>query len=389
MIGCPAWSTSRSGEANSERVGSPLLAGNDRISPHLPTRLLRSWERSTATNDIVGFVDELLRGVGQVMFQNSPISGLLFVIGLFVGGWQFAAYAILGTAASTLTARWLGVPAATLKTGLYGYNGTLAGVALAYYLGGAPLLPLYVVFASIVTAIVAAAIGNLLDTWRIPALSGPFVVTTGVFILGILGTNRLGIGLGAPAASGATIDGSGMWEGILRGVAQVFFQSNAWVGAIFLLGLLASSQIDVVMALVGSAAGLATGWMLGLDAGTLALGLMGYNAVLTMIALGGLYYVFDRHSFLLALIAAATSTVVTVALSAAVAPFGGHIYTAPFVVTTWLFIAARPFLHTLQAAPQNDAASSEGRLNLYRLSGHWWEERAGRVVPPLLATGRE
>jgi urea transporter len=348
---------------------------------NLPTRLFHPWKHAAASNRLVEFIDEILRGIGQVMFQNSPITGLFFLAGLFVGGWQFGIYGLLGTTASTLTARWLGVPASAVQAGVYGYNGTLVGVALAFYLADNALLPVYVIFAAAVSAVVAGAIGNLLSTWNVPALTGPFVVTTWFFALGIYGLGQLGAGAnaGRPAfpaiTSGerAALDLTQIGQGFFHGVAEVFFQDSVAVGILFLLGLLVSSRIDCLMAAVGSIVGLATGWLLGVDAGSLTLGLMGYNAVLTMIALAGLFYVLDRNSFALALIAGATSVVVTVALSAIVAPYGGHVYTAPFVVTTWMFIAAKPYLHRVRAVPQVDATTPEGNLNLYRLSGHWWE----------------
>jgi urea transporter len=353
---------------------------------NLATRLFLPWKHTAAGNTLVGFIDEILRGFGQVMFQNSPITGLCFLIGLFVGGWQFGVYGLLGTAASTLAARWIGVPDSAVGAGLYGYNGTLVGVALAYYLAGNALLPVYVAFGGIVSAIVAGAVGNVLATWQVPALTGPFVVTTWFFALGIYGLDQLDAGAnsGVPAlpalTSGAraNLDLGQIWGGLFHGVSQVFFQDSAVVGIIFLLGILASSRIDCVMAATGSAVGLATGWALGVDGGSLTLGLMGYNAVLTLMALAGLFYVLDRVSFFLALIAGATSVVVTVALSAFVAPYGGHIYTAPFVVTTWIFIAAKPFLHRVRAVPPADATTPEGNLNLYRVTGHWWE-RASKI----------
>jgi urea transporter len=348
---------------------------------NLPTRLFLPWKQAAASNAVAGFLDEVLRGIGQVMFQNSPITGLLFLIGLFVGGWQFGVYGLLGTVASTLAARWLGVPSSAIQAGLYGYNGTLVGVALAFYLADNALLPVYVVFAAAVSAVVAGAIGNMLSTWSVPALTGPFVVTTWFFALGIYGLDQLqaGANAGRPAlptiTSGerAALDLSQLGQGVFHGVAEVFFQGSVIVGILFLLGLLVSSRIDCLMAIVGSVVGLATGWVLGVDADSLTLGLMGYNAVLTMIALAGLFYVLDLSSLALALIASATSVVVTVALSAIVAPYGGHVYTAPFVITTWLFIAAKPYLHRLRAVPPADATTPEGNLNLYRLTGHWWE----------------
>ena len=168
------------------------LSWAGRIGINPPTHLFRIWKRAAASNALLGFVDEVLRGLGQVMFQNSPLTGLLFLAGLFVGGWQFGAYGLLGTAAATLAARWFGVPGAAVGAGLYGYNGALVGVALAFYLADNTLLPFYVACGGVVSAIVAGAIGNILATWQVPALTGPFVVTAWFFTLGSYGLDQVG-----------------------------------------------------------------------------------------------------------------------------------------------------------------------------------------------------
>lgn len=345
------------------------------------SRALRAWEHASEANPVIGFVDELLRGMGQVMFQNSPITGLFFLIGFFVGSWEFGIYAIVGTAVSTLTARWLGVPASLTKVGLYGYNGTLVGIGLAFYLADNTWLPIYILVASATVTIVTAAIGNVVGTWQMPALTAPFVVTTWIFALGIYGFNRIEAGAESQApvlpalalAERASLGFRDVLDGFLLGPAQVFFQGKVIIGVLFLIGILCSSHIDFSMAIAGSLVGLGTGWVLGMDASTLTAGLAGYNAVLTMMALGGLFYVIDINSVLLAILAAIGSVVVMVALTALAAPYGAHVYTAPFVLVTWIFIAAKPFLHRLKAVPPADATTPEGNINLYRIRGHWWD----------------
>ncbi len=345
---------------------------------------LGTWEDLSARNSLVGFVDELLRGMGQVMFQNSPITGLFFLIGFFVGSLEFGIYAILGTAVSTGTAHWLGVPSSLTKVGLYGYNGTLVGIGLAFYLGDNTWLPIYILVASATVTIVTAAIGNVVGAWQMPALTAPFVVTTWIFALGIYGFNRIDAGVESQApvfpalalGERASLGFRDVLDGFLLGPAEVFFQGKIIIGVLFLIGILCSSHIDFSMAIAGSLVGLGTGWVLGMDAGTLSAGLAGYNAVLTMMALGGLFYVLDLNSVLVAVLAAVGSVVVLVALDAIVAPYGAHVYTAPFVLVTWLFIAAKPFLHRLKAVPPADATTPEGNINLYRLKGHWWDRRS-------------
>jgi urea transporter len=343
---------------------------------------IHRWESAAATYPIVRFIDAVLRGFGQVMFQNNPITGLFFLIGLFVGGLEFGSYALLACVVSTATAYWLGVPSTAISSGLYGYNAVLVGVALVFYLDTTWTLVPYAIVGAFAACIASAAIGNILGTWQIPALTGPFVVTIWLFALGIYGFSKVenGANSQAPAlpelmqGGRASLGGSDLLEGLFKGVSEVFFQNSIWIGVMFLVGIFFSSQIDAAMALIGSLIGLAAGWFLGVSQDSLVLGLMGYNGVLTMIALAGLFYKLDVNSIILAAIAVVISVVVSIALTAFAAPYGGHIYTAPFVLTTYAFIAAKPFLHRVTAVSPADAVTPEEQINLYRRV-HWWSER--------------
>lgn len=44
------------------------------------------------------------RGIGQVMFQNNALSGLLMLIGIFLNSWQMGLLAVSSNIISTLTA---------------------------------------------------------------------------------------------------------------------------------------------------------------------------------------------------------------------------------------------------------------------------------------------
>ena len=70
------------------------------------------------------------RGIGQVMFQNNALSGLLMLIGIACNSWQLAILAIAGTIVSTLTASLLKYNKRDIRDGLYGFNGTLVGIAI-------------------------------------------------------------------------------------------------------------------------------------------------------------------------------------------------------------------------------------------------------------------
>ncbi len=95
--------------------------------------------RQVLTHPLGRFADRVLRGVGQVMMQNNPLTGQLFLIGIFFNDWVAGLYALLGTAVATETAMLIGAPRDEVSQGLFGLNGTLTALGLAFYLERNPI----------------------------------------------------------------------------------------------------------------------------------------------------------------------------------------------------------------------------------------------------------
>ena len=64
-----------------------------------PRRAADTWTRLTRTNPTVASIDALLRGTGQVMFQNNSLTGLLFLVGIFVNSAKLGGAGLLGRGA--------------------------------------------------------------------------------------------------------------------------------------------------------------------------------------------------------------------------------------------------------------------------------------------------
>ena len=194
-----------------------------------------------------------------------------------------------------------------------------------------------------------AALLNLLGTWRIPALTAPFVLTTLLFVLACARFGRLHTTDVLPTAglpTAATVEGivtaSTIIEGLFNGVAQVFFQGNAITGVFFAAGLLISSRAACVAALLGSLVGLLVSWGMGAAEPAIRAGAFGFNSVLTAIALGSGFLVLNAASAAYATLAVVLTTVVFAAMSAALEPLGMPALTSPFVLVVWLFLLASP-----------------------------------------------
>jgi urea transporter len=341
-----------------------------------PRRVADGWTRAARGNPAVGVVDALLRGVGQVMFQNNPLTGAIFLVGILVNSPRLAGAGLLGLAASTLAAYLLGADRALIANGLFGFNGILVGIALAFFLEFDLLLAVYIVLGAAVSTVVLVALANLLSTWDMPALTAPFVLTAwlllfAVYQLGFLQPTEL-IAPAAPDPEAAVqtelrelATGSGgvtaenLAHGLFRGVGEVMFQDNLLTGLIFLAGIAVNSRVSAAFALLGSAAGLLSALALGGDGFTAYHGLYGFNAVLCAIALGGVFFVLSWRSAVYALVAAVLSVPAFAAFAVLLSPYGMPALTAPFVVVTWLFLWPKAGFRALTPVPLAEVATPE------------------------------
>lgn len=73
------------------------------------------------------------RGIGQVIFLNSPTSGAVILGGLAVSSPYLAGLGALGAVTATSTAKLAGMDSGMLKDGLWTYNGCLIGCAAAVF----------------------------------------------------------------------------------------------------------------------------------------------------------------------------------------------------------------------------------------------------------------
>src|SRR4029450_1978125 len=85
----------------------------------------------------------------------------------------------------TLAAPPLGPGRALIRAGLFGFNGILVGIALAFFFEFDFLLAIYIVLGAAVSTIVMMALSNLLSTWDMPALTAPFVLTAWLLLFAV------------------------------------------------------------------------------------------------------------------------------------------------------------------------------------------------------------
>lgn len=121
-------------------------------------------------------------------------------------------------------------------------------------------------------------------------------------------------------------------------------------GLLFLAGLLVSSRLAFVAAIVGSLIGALVAWGMGAAEAAIYSGAFGFNSVLTAIALGSVFLRPNMASLAYAALATAVTPLAYAAVSALLEPVGMPAMTLPFVLVVWVFVLAKPVFPRLKAS---------------------------------------
>ena len=310
------------------------------------------WTRTTERYRAVQFVDTVLRGAGQVMLQDNPLTGLLFLAGILWGAVAADTIAVaigtvVGLVVATLTAQLLNPDRTSLRSGLYGFNGALVGAATPTFLAGATALWIYLVLGAAMSTVAFMAISNVFQAWNVPALTFPFNLVNWLLLLAAFQFFRLQT---SPLAAGqfphhvgeaqahADIDVGYLWNTLFRNVSQIFLINDTVTGIVFVIALLVASRWAALFALLGSVVAMAMVLALGANSLDIGNGLYGLSAVLTAIALGAVFYTPSWRVLLYTLFAVMVTVVIHGALVTAFEPISLVAGTGPFVFATWLFL---------------------------------------------------
>jgi len=323
-----------------------------------------------------GFVDWTLRGIGQVVFQNNPLSGLVILLAILFNSWIYAVICVVGVVASTLTALVLRADRDLIRDGLFGFNGALVALALVAFTSAdfrsgtlpSPAMMVYLISAAAFSTMAFASLAALLGPHRVAPLTMPFVLIGWLFLLAILKFDAIDAGPMAKPVSPEQFSYAvpyvlpTWYMGIGTAIGQIFFQDNWITGYLILAGIAINSRISALMGLLGAATGAVVAAAFGGPEGAIRDGLFGYNAALTAIALGGFFLVFSWSSFFYALFGAMVATWLWASVAILLKPVGMPVLTSAFVIVTWIMLIGQYSFRALIPVPPAEATTPEDNL---------------------------
>jgi urea transporter len=329
---------------------------------------LSGWESLCASSGAVRFIDINLRGIGQVMFQDNPLSGALFFSAIVWGSIaagvpQVAICGAIAVVVATLTARVLRVDEAALRAGLYGFNGVLVGLALATFIAPGPLLWTYVALGAAVSVVTMSATANALKALGMPTLTFPFVLVTWLLLLAVYGFAGLGgdalpvedvVVPYEPVASTGLSAGDFL-QAALFSISQVFLKASVIASLLFLAGLAVNSLAAAIAAIGGAVLAVATAHLLGAESDLITGGLLGFSPVLTAVALGTVFHKPGVRVAAYAALGTIFTVIAQAAFNVALTPLAIPALTGPFVLVTWLFLLPRQTFDRAGTTEADDA----------------------------------
>lgn len=275
----------------------------------------------------IPFLDNILKGIGQIMLQENRWTGLLFLIGIFIGSWQCGIAVLLSTAAGTLTAMKLKYDKSEINAGLYGFSAALVGVALSFLFETTALIWILIILGGALAAIIQ----HFFIQKKIPVFTFPFIVITWVLVFTLHHFTHI-----PPSAMLSAEVVPSKYDDFLtctNGFGEVIFQGGMLSGVIFFIAVFISSPIAALYGLAASILGAGLSQLNGEPIKEIHMGLFGFNAVLSAIVFSGV----KKTDGLWVLIA--------VFLTIAIDDFlvdnhyldaVGGVFTFPFVAGTWI-----------------------------------------------------
>ncbi|WP_229753321.1 urea transporter [Paenibacillus segetis] len=288
------------------------------------------------------------KGISQVILIENAVTGFIILIAIMLSSISLGSIVFLSAVMATLIGRFGGADKTIINQGLLGYNPVLAGIALFLNLEGG-LRWVFALAGAAVATLFTAAMMHLMRNTKIPVLTFPYIILTWFLFLASyqLEMFQLSPSLVPQDLShwllhpGGTMD----WiHGLVNGIGQVYFQDRLWSGILILFGVFWADWKLGLYAVIGSFVALLTAYGLGAEVSLLNSGLYGFNAVLTILAVGAVFSTKNILVPVTGIIASVLTVLITAGVDTWLVPYGLPTLTMPFVLCTWLFLAARKVL---------------------------------------------
>ncbi len=305
------------------------------------------------------FLSSIVNSYTQIFFSNSRIFALILIAVSFFDFWAGLS-GVIAVIVSNSLAYLTGFNRLSIKKGYYGFNSLLVGLGLGIYFQPGPAFFIVLFFAALLTLFITLLLEGVVGKYGLPFLSLSFLLGTwavsiatrqftalhvserGIFMTNemfILGGNRMVgsynwlVDLGLP-------DSLRLY---FTSLGAIFFQYHLFAGILVAVGLLIYSRIAFILSLVGFFSAWAYYHVIGADIRELSYSYIGFNFILTSIAIGGFFIIPSRWSFLWVILLTPLISIILTSTQVVFSMFQLSVYSLPFNMVVLLFLYSLKF----------------------------------------------
>jgi len=340
------------------------------------------------------YISSLLNSYSQIFFSKNVIFACLLVIVTFFDFYAGLSGVIAVTISNT-AAYLIGFNRQNISSGYYGFNSLLVALGLGVYYEPNMQFFMILFFAALLTLLITVSLEGVVGKYGLPYLSISFLLVIWMVTLatrqftsltiserGIFSLNEM------YTLGGFTLVNIYEWFNNLnlpdyiiiyfRSLGAIFFQYHLVAGLLVALGLLIYSRIAFLLSVFGFGSAYIFYQIIGGNITELSYGYIGFNYILTAIAIGGFFIVSSKYSFLWVLLLVPVISIILSSTNAVLSMYQLSIFSLPFnfVVLLFLYILKyrerfylKPEIVSIQQfSPEKNLYSQKNNLGRFRNS---------------------
>ena len=302
------------------------------------------------------FYTSILNSYAQVFFSvNKVFAAILIIVSFFD---VYAGIAgLLAVILSNGIAMVLGMRRQTIISGAYGFNALLVGLGIGIYYQPGVEFYLILFFISLFTLLVTISLEGVIGKYGLPYLSLPFLVGIWVVVIALRGYSELEMSERGVynlndmfAIGGMTMVNVYEWFNNLaipepiriyfKSLSAILFQYHIFAGILLSIGLIYYSRIAFLLSIIGFFSAYYFYLFIGASISELSYSYIGFNYILTAIAIGGYFIVPSKRSVIWVVILTPIVAIVLSSTAVLFATFQLSIFSLPFNIVVILFLYA-------------------------------------------------
>jgi len=300
------------------------------------------------------FIRGILNSYSQIFFSDKKLFAFIILFVTFFDR-NTGLCGLIGVLSANGIAYAMGFNRHNIASGFYGFNALLValGIGVLYNIN----IELFVVllFASFLVLMLTLVFEGVIGKYRLPYLSIPFLLTLWLVVLATREFSALSLSQSGVYAYNEMFSWGGFdmiriyeWYVSLniehsvimlyfKSLGAIFFQYNVIAGFVLAVGLLLYSRQAFLLSLLGFVSAFYFYKFIGADISTFYF-FVGFNFILTAIAVGGFFIVPSFYSYLYVILLTPIISVLLASTSALLAPYQLSVLSLPFNIIVIVFL---------------------------------------------------